>query len=54
MAPYDVVRRGIARTFQNVELFSRMTVLENVLVGAHSRTGWFRETDGRREALEAA
>jgi branched-chain amino acid transport system ATP-binding protein len=35
--PHGVVRRGIARTFQNVELFSTMTVRENVLVGAHSR-----------------
>jgi branched-chain amino acid transport system ATP-binding protein len=51
--PYAIVRRGIARTFQNVELFSRMTVLENVLVGSHSRTRWFRETDGRRRALAA-
>jgi branched-chain amino acid transport system ATP-binding protein len=35
--PYKVVRRGIGRTFQNVELFSTMTVLDNVLVGAHGR-----------------
>ncbi|MBA3717113.1 MAG: ABC transporter ATP-binding protein [Actinobacteria bacterium] len=36
-APHRVVHRGIARTFQNVELFSTMTVGENVLVGTHSR-----------------
>jgi len=32
-----VVRRGIARTFQNINLFKTMSVLENVLVGAHVR-----------------
>jgi len=34
---YRIVERGIARTFQNINLFRTMTVLENVLVGAHSR-----------------
>jgi len=48
-APHAVVRRGIARTFQNVELFPSMTVLENVLVGAHTR----RQARARaREILE--
>ena len=37
--PHKVVRRGIARTFQNVELFGSMTVLEHVLVGRHARRG---------------
>jgi len=37
--PHGVVRRGIARTFQNLELFRTMTVRENVLVGAHARSG---------------
>ena len=36
---HGIVRRGIARTFQNVELFKTMTVLDNVLVGAHARRG---------------
>jgi branched-chain amino acid transport system ATP-binding protein len=35
--PYKVVRRGIGRTFQNVELFQTMSVLDNVLVGAHAQ-----------------
>jgi branched-chain amino acid transport system ATP-binding protein len=34
-APHDVVRLGIARTFQNVELFRTMTAMDNVLVGNH-------------------
>jgi branched-chain amino acid transport system ATP-binding protein len=38
-SPHGVVRRGIARTFQNLELFKTMTVRENVLVGAHARSG---------------
>jgi branched-chain amino acid transport system ATP-binding protein len=35
---HELVALGIARTFQNVELFGSMTVLENVLVGRHVRT----------------
>src|SRR5207249_11145818 len=35
---HNVIRHGLARTFQNVALFRSMTVLENVLVGNHSRT----------------
>jgi len=34
---HEVIGLGIARTFQNVALFSRMSVLDNVLVGDHSR-----------------
>lgn len=35
---HELVKQGIARTFQNVELFDSMTVLENVMVGRHART----------------
>jgi len=37
-APHQITAHGIARTFQNVRIFERMTVLENVMVGRHSRT----------------
>jgi branched-chain amino acid transport system ATP-binding protein len=50
--PHRVVRRGIARTFQNVELFRTMTVLDNVLVGAHTRTRPFAGNAPRMRALE--
>src|SRR6476469_626677 len=33
---FGIVERGIARTFQNINLFTTMSVLENVLVGSHS------------------
>jgi len=37
-AVHEVARAGIARTFQNIRLFSDMTALENVMVGRHIRT----------------
>lgn len=38
LAPNQITRLGIARTFQNVRLFHNMTILENVMVGQHPRT----------------
>jgi branched-chain amino acid transport system ATP-binding protein len=35
---HERVRLGMSRTFQNIRLFSQMTVLENVMVGRHCRT----------------
>jgi len=34
----EISAMGVARTFQNLQLFTNMTVLENVMVGCHSRT----------------
>jgi branched-chain amino acid transport system ATP-binding protein len=54
-AQHDVVRRGIGRTFQHVELFPRLTVLDNVAIGAvtRGRLGLIESLFGLRSASEA-
>ena len=38
LSTHQIVRKGLARTFQNIRLFGPMSVLENVLIGMHTRT----------------
>jgi len=65
MAPHRIAELGIGRTFQNLALFQTMTVLQNVMVGVHSRTRsdflsnalglpWVgrEESDARETAME--
>jgi branched-chain amino acid transport system ATP-binding protein len=51
--PSRIVRQGIARTFQNVELFGTMTVLDNVLVGAHAGSRFESMRSASARALDA-
>ena len=39
-APDQIARRGVARTFQNVELFDNLTLLDNLLLGRHQKTSY--------------
>ena len=58
--PYQVNAAGITRTYQNINLFRKMTVQENVLVGMHSRlksnylTDMFHIPSQQREEKEAS
>ncbi|NLO14257.1 MAG: branched-chain amino acid ABC transporter ATP-binding protein/permease [Clostridiales bacterium] len=51
LAPHEITKNGIARTFQNIRLFKSMTVLENIKVAFHSRmhystlSGILRDSD---------
>mgnify|MGYP000050081295 CR=1 FL=1 len=63
LPPDRVTRRGIARTYQNIRLFSNMTAIENLLVAQHThlKAGWYdavlytkKYTEEEREALEEA
>jgi len=38
LKPHRITEQGLARTFQNIRLFPKMTVLENVMIGRHCRT----------------
>ena len=65
LLPDQIVRHGIARTYQNIRLFPNLTAIENILVGLHShlRAGYFgiilglpstrkEETTANEEALK--
>ena len=57
MRPDRTAKRGIARTFQNVELFSNMNVIDNMLLGRHNhmKGGFFHQAVfgyfGREESI---
>ena len=53
LASHQVARRGIGRTFQAVQLFKTMSVLDNVLLGAQTGIPWREERRVRSQALEA-
>jgi len=40
LSPADIAHRGVARTFQNIELFSNLTVIDNLMLGRHQHVGY--------------
>lgn len=63
LAPHALAARGMARTFQNLQIFFNMSAIENVMVGRHLREcpGWFAAmlrfphvSAGERESREEA
>ncbi len=61
--PQEIVMMGVSRTFQNIRLFKKMRVIENVLVGTHTKIGYGffdsllrtkNHREGEREATQRA
>ncbi|MBS2039774.1 ABC transporter ATP-binding protein [bacterium] len=52
---HQIVRRGLARTFQNIRLFGPMSVIENLLIGMHNRFkgNWLHFAQARAEEKAA-
>src|SRR5574344_1188150 len=50
LKPHQIADKGLARTFQNIRLFSALTALENVMIGQHLRTKATRDEEARLQA----